>query len=84
MTHCKATTNINTPCHAYHMKGSDFCFTHNPHTRGAHYRAASEGGSVRKIDRIARLRKIHATQRREAFKLLKKRETVIVRPEPGA
>jgi len=77
MTHCKATTNTNTSCQAFRMKGSDFCFTHNPSTRGAHYRAASKGGSVRRIDRIAKLRKIHAEHRRAAFKLLKMREAKI-------
>ena len=59
------------------MKGSDYCFTHNPEMRAAHYRATRAGGSVRKIDRIARLRKVHALKHRTAYKLLKKRETGI-------
>lgn len=78
MTHCIATTNKNTPCRAYHMKGTGYCFTHNPKMRGAQNDAVRRGGSVRKIDRINRLKKIHAAKRRAAYKLLKKCETEIV------
>lgn len=56
MKHCSATTAANIPCQAYHMIGSELCFTHNPATTAAHCRAAQRGGSVSKADRVERQR----------------------------
>lgn len=56
------------------MKYSDFCFTHNPSTVGAHARAASKGGSVRKIDRKPKHGKTYALKRTTENKLLKMRK----------
>ena len=34
----------NQPCKAHAMKGSEFCFTHNPETRDEHAQAVVLGG----------------------------------------
>lgn len=45
---CKQAKADGSHCEAKPMKGSDYCFTHNPTTKDARLEASAKGGSVTK------------------------------------
>jgi len=50
MPDCKAIRPDGTPCRAYAIRGSDFCFFHDPRKRAAVIRAGRKGGARRAIE----------------------------------
>jgi hypothetical protein len=57
---CKVTRSNGKACKAFSMKGSEYCFTHNPDTKEARLVAWKAGGLANKFDpgiRMMRLEK---------------------------
>jgi len=44
---CQATTKNGTPCQAYALAGSDYCFHHDPDQAAQRREARSKGGRAR-------------------------------------
>ena len=44
---CQATTKNGTPCQAYALAGSDYCFHHDPNQAAQRREARSKGGRAR-------------------------------------
>jgi hypothetical protein len=44
---CQATTQDGTPCQAYALAGSDYCFHHDPARAAERRQARSKGGRAR-------------------------------------
>jgi hypothetical protein len=49
---CQATTRDGTPCQAYALAGSDYCFHHDPARAAERRQARSKGGRARHGRRI--------------------------------
>ena len=60
----------NQPCKAHAMKGSLFCFTHNPETRNEHAKAVVLGGLNSSRKDSANLPAINLQQPNEVVQLL--------------
>jgi hypothetical protein len=46
MSYCQATTRSGRPCKAHHVRGSLYCFWHEPLYEGARQLASMKGGSA--------------------------------------
>jgi hypothetical protein len=49
MAKCKARTKNGQPCQAQAIKGSKFCFTHDPSSGAARAKARKRGGERRRV-----------------------------------
>jgi len=50
MSECKAIRSDGTPCRGYAVRGSEFCFFHDPEKRTAVIEAGRKGGARRPIE----------------------------------
>jgi hypothetical protein len=63
MAHCKAKTKSGQPCRAQGIKGSRFCFIHDPAQGAARAKARKKGGQRRRVSHAGDVSKIPASVR---------------------